>query len=199
MADPLSGLRSLAAAVKLMARREDVPRYRWATVTSAGSPPEVVLEDDLTGAPRKVTASAIGPVQVGWRVRVERVRRNLTIVAAPAQVASLRDEVEAGPWVACALGAGFTGAAWVRKLGPGRAEITVGVTGAYPEGNTAGVVTIPAAYLPALPSGTYAPRLAAYFGGGYVGLASIEPTGLAVTQRTGAARTIAQVRGIYGL
>lgn len=118
------------------------------------------------------------------------------IAALTARVAALET---AGPWVACALGAGFTGAAWVRKLGPGMAEIAATANGTFPEGNTAGVVVIPSAYLPSLPSGTAAPRIPVYFSGGYHGIASVEGSGLMVTQRTGAARTIAQMRSIYGL
>ena len=107
--------------------------------------------------------------------------------------------LQPGPWVACALGAGFTGAAWVRKLGPSTAEITASVNGTFPQGNTSPLVVIPAAYLPTLPSGTNAPRLAAYLSGGYECIAWVAAEGLGVTQRTGAARTGVQVRGTYGL
>ena len=106
--------------------------------------------------------------------------------------------LQPGPWVACALSAGFTGAAWVRKLGPSTAEIAATVNGSFPQGNTSPFVVIPAAYLPTLPSGTGGPRLAAYLSGGYEAIAWIA-AGLGVTQRTGAARTGVQVRGTYGL
>ena len=107
--------------------------------------------------------------------------------------------LQPGPWVACALSAGFTGAAWVRKLGPSTAEITARVNGSFPQGNTSPLVVIPAAYLPTLPSGTDAPRLAAYLSGGYECIAWVAAVGLGVTQRTGAAHTGVQVRGTYGL
>ena len=200
MADPLSGLRSRAAAVKLMARKEDVPRYRWATVTSAGSPPEVVLEDDLTGAPRKVTASAIGPVQVGWRVRVERVRRNLTIVAAPAAITALTSRVaaleSAGAWTACTLGSGFTGTASVRKLTPTLAEFRASLSGSFADGNTGSLCTLPAGFVPI--GGE--PRVGAYLAGAHPGMCYLGTSGIVgVNQRSGATRATLDARGTYGL
>lgn len=149
-----------------------------------------------------------GPVgQKGYVLNVDGHRMWLPFDGASpshlAAIAALASRVAAlespGPWVACALGAGFTGAAWVRRLGPSTAEIAASVNGTFPQGNTSPLVVIPAAYLPTLPSGTDAPRLAAYLSGGYECIAWVAAVGLGVTQRTGAARTGVQVRGTYGL
>jgi len=144
-----------------------------------------------------------GTLTVGQVVRCELLDSTLTIVAAPAAITALTSRVAAletpGPWVACAMGAGFTGAAWVRKLGPSMAEIAATANGTIPEGNTSPLVIIPATYQPVSPAGTGLPRLAAYLSGGYECIAWISTEGLGVTQRTGAARTNVQVRGIYGL
>ena len=115
------------------------------------------------------------------------------------RVQALEDALKPSAWVQMTLASGFTGTALVRKIGPYTAEIAASVDGSFPQGNTYPIAAIPAAYRPALPSGTGAPRLAAYFAGGYEGLAWIDPAGLGVTQRTGASRTGVQIRSIYGL
>ena len=115
------------------------------------------------------------------------------------RVQALEDALTPTAWVQLSLASGFTGAAWVRKIGPYTAEIAASVNGTFPQGNTYPIATIPAAYLAASPSGTGTPRLAAYFAGGYEGLAWIDTEGLGVTQRTGSSRTGVQIRSIYGL
>ena len=116
------------------------------------------------------------------------------------RVQALEDALKPSDWERLTLASGFTGSAWARKIGPRTAEIAASINGTIPEGNTYPIITtIPAAYLAASPSGTGAPRLAAYFAGGYEGLAWIDTGGLGVTQRTGSSRTGFQIRGIYGL
>ena len=181
--------------------REEVER---ALIPAVKRGAMVSLTAGTVTGPRQVDGQIVdgptGPIgQEGYVLNVDGHRYWLpydgTSPTQAAQIAALQP----GPWVACALGAGFTGAAWVRKLGPSTAEIAATAGGTVPEGNTSPLVVIPAAYLPTLPSGTGGPRLAAYLSGGYECIAWIGTQGLGVTQRTGAARTGVQVRGIYGL
>lgn len=115
------------------------------------------------------------------------------------RVQALEDALKPTAWEPLTLASGFTGNGWIRKIGPYTAEIAASVNGTFPQGNTYPIAAIPAAYLAASPSGTGTPRLAAYFAGGYEGLAWIDTLGLGVTQRTGASRTGVQIRSIYGL
>ena len=173
-------------------------------IVTSLSPFKVQIGSD---APGGQPCQRVAPAQIGQRGGVlilggQRVwlgqydKNDIDVSGLTARISALETP---GPWVACALGAGFTGAAWVRKLGPSTAEITATINGTFPQGNTSPLVVIPAAYLPTLPSGTGTPRLAAYFAGGYEGLAWIDTLGLGVTQRTGASRTGVQIRSIYGL
>ena len=115
------------------------------------------------------------------------------------RVQALEDALKPTAWEPLTLASGFTGNGWIRKIGPYTAEIAASVNGTFPQGNTYPIAAIPAAYLAASPPGTGTPRLAAYFTGGYEGLAWIDTLGLGVTQRTGASRTGVQIRSIYGL
>lgn len=189
--------------------REEVERALIPAVKRDGL---VSLTAGTVTGPRHVDGQIVdgptGPVgQEGYVLNVDGHRMWLPFDGASpshlAAIAALASRVAAlespGPWVACALGAGFTGAAWVRRLGPSTAEIAASVNGTFPQGDTSPLVVIPAAYLPTRPSGTGAPRLAAYLSGGYECIAWVAAVGLGVTQRTGAARTGVQVRGTYGL
>ena len=189
--------------------REEVER---ALIPAVKRGAMVSLTAGTVTGPRHVDGQIVdgptGPIgQEGYVLNVDGHRLWLPFDGASpshlAAIAALTSRVAAletpGPWVACALGAGFTGAAWVRKLGPSTAEIAATANGTFPEGNTSPLVVIPAAYRPTLPSGTGAPRLAAYLSSGYEGIVWIGSEGLGVTQRTGAARTSVQVRGTYGL
>lgn len=189
--------------------REEVERALIPVVKRGGL---VSLTAGTVTGPRHVDGQIVdgptGPVgQEGYVLNVDGHRLWMPFDGASpshlAAIAALTSRVAAlespGPWVACALSARFTGAAWVRRLGPSTAEIAATVNGTLPEGNTSPLVVIPAAYLPTLPSGTGGPRLAAYLSGGYECIAWIGTAGLGVTQRSGAARTGVQVRGTYGL
>ena len=173
-------------------------------IVTSLSPFKVQIGSD---APGGQPCQRVAPAQIGQRGGVlilggQRVwlgqydKNDIDVSGLTARISALESP---DPWVACALSAGFTGAAWVRKLGPSTAEITASINGTFPQGNTSPLVVIPAAYLPTLPSGTDAPRLAAYLSGGYECIAWVAAVGLGVTQRTGAARTGVQVRGTYGL
>lgn len=93
----MTWLRQVAAQVahlwKYAAMKADVPTYAWATVATVGPPATVVLEHDESGSPRAVSANSVGYLEVGWRVRVERVHNKLTIVSAPQQVAALQTRI----------------------------------------------------------------------------------------------------------
>lgn len=90
MAGDLSaGLDLLAASAQPV---KPGARLAWGVVASAGSPVQVVLENDATATARPVSANAAGPVAVGDRVLLARQRRRLTIVANPtAQTRLLTD------------------------------------------------------------------------------------------------------------
>ncbi len=93
MGNPLEGLRRIAATVKRAPTRAETPRPAWATVSTAGTVPTVILDDDEAQVPRPVSANAAGALQAGWRVRVELQGRRITIVSAPQQVAALQTRI----------------------------------------------------------------------------------------------------------
>lgn len=97
-------------------------------------------------------------------------------------------------WVAGTLDTGFTGSLRVRRVG-NLVEINATVDGTYPEGNTV-IGSIPAAYRP---SATYTvPRPGVHLAGAYPAVGYVLSTGeVGVTQRSGASRTSAQMRGTW--
>lgn len=155
----------------------------WATVETV-SP--VLTVRMATGPALPVTANAAGPLEVGDRVWCVWHKRALTVCASPSQADRMNTDTG---WVAVPLSAGFTGQAWVRRVGV-MVELRASVTGGtIPEGNT-GFATCPEGFRP---TGEDA-RFGAYFGGAYQGVGYVTPGGtVGVTQRTGGTR--ADVRG----
>lgn len=89
-------------------------------------------------------------------------------------------------WQTVAAGAGFTGDIRFAVLG-GDVEIRSSLIGSCPDGNsTAGTNVIPAGLRPTLVNA----QGAAYFGGGWPGVAICDTNGtITITQRTGATRS----------
>ena len=146
----------------------------------------------------------VAPAQIGQRGGVlilggQRVwlgaydKSDVDVSGLTARISALET---AGPWTDCTLGAGVTGSARVRKLGPTLAEISVSLTGSFVDGNTLNICTIPAGYRPV---GGEA-RVGGYHGGGYIAMCFLVASGaVGVTQRSGATRTTLLARGTYGL
>lgn len=118
---------------------------------------------------------------------------DLDLAALTSRVAALESP---GPWVACALGSGFTGSASVRKLSPTSAEFRASLTGSFVDGNTGNLCTLPAGFVPV---GGDA-RIGAYLAGAHPGICYLGTSGIVgVNQRSGSTRTTLDARGTYGL
>ena len=172
----------LAGAVKRADTTIPLVWGEWAVVQNP-SIPEVVLESDWQQSPRPVR-NAAGRLEQYQRVYVLHQGPITTIVANPAQ------ETDTG-WVTVPLLSGFTGEAWVRRVGV-MVELQASVTGTIPEGNTS-FATCPEGFRP---TGEDA-RFGAYFSGAYQGVGYVTAGGaVGVTQRTGT-RTDVRARGTW--
>lgn len=169
-------------------------RTSWASVYTI-SPFQIVLEDDLTNTPRAPFEVLIPPdrLSIGDRVHVTHYGSQITVDGTPGLFTRLATP---GPWVACALGSGFTGSASVRKLSPTVAEFRAALSGSFVDGNTGGLCTLPAGFVPV--GGE--PRIGAYLAGAHPGMCYLGTSGIVgVNQRSGATRATLDARGTYGL
>ncbi len=171
-------------------------------VVTSLSPFTVKLGADGVAQP----CQRVAPAQVGQRGGVlilggQRVwlgaydKNDVDVSGLTARISAL----EPSGWVTCTL-SGVTGNAIVRKLSDNLAEITASVAGAFAEGNTSNIITLPVGYRPVNPTGTSHVRLPGYFNGGHVATVWVEPGGaVGVTQRTGGTRSDLAFRGVFGL